>query len=141
MAREVVHDVCVQLLERDEKGGRAHAPGPAAENLHDTAVSRYRSDRRRTAWVEAVAELPEVACMAATPMGRHEAEREFQALVDAIATLPPRCQAVFVMHKIHEIPQAQVADRLGISVKTVEKHLRLGLAACRERLGRGEARP
>lgn len=79
--------------------------------------------------------------MAATPMGRHEAEREFQALVDAIATLPPRCQAVFVMHKIHEIPQAQVADRLGISVKIVEKHLRLGLAACRERLGRGEARP
>ncbi len=58
--------------------------------------------------------------MAATPMGRHEAEREFQALVDAIATLPPRCQAVFVMHKIHEVPQAQVADRLGISVKTVE---------------------
>ncbi len=36
------------------------------------------------------------------------------------------------MHKIHEIPQAQVADRLGISVKTVEKHLRLGLAACRD---------
>ncbi|HBP6725958.1 TPA: RNA polymerase sigma factor [Pseudomonas aeruginosa] len=141
MAREVVHDVCVQLLERDEKED-VHTPLALLRKIsHDAAVSRYRSDRRRTAWVEAVAELPEVACMAATPMGRHEAEREFQALVDAIATLPPRCQAVFVMHKIHEVPQAQVADRLGISVKTVEKHLHLGLAACRERLGRGEARP
>ncbi len=131
MAREVVHDVCVQLLERDEKED-VHTPLALLRKIsHDAAVSRYRSDRRRTAWVEAVAELPEVACMAATPMGRHEAEREFQALVDAIATLPPRCQAVFVMHKIHEVPQAQVADRLGISVKTVEKHLRLGLAACR----------
>ncbi|MBG6606100.1 RNA polymerase sigma factor [Pseudomonas aeruginosa] len=141
MAREVVHDVCVQLLERDEKED-VHTPLALLRKIsHDAAVSRYRSDRRRTAWVEAVAELPEVACMAATPMGRHEAEREFQALVDAIATLPPRCQAVFVMHKIHEVPQAQVADRLGISVKTVEKHLRLGLAACRARLGRGAARP
>ena len=121
MAREVVHDVCVQLLERDEKED-VHTPLALLRKIsHDAAVSRYRSDRRRTAWVEA--------------------EREFQALVDAIATLPPRCQAVFVMHKIHEVPQAQVADRLGISVKTVEKHLRLGLAACRERLGRGEARP
>ncbi|MCO2147359.1 RNA polymerase sigma factor, partial [Pseudomonas aeruginosa] len=46
-----------------------------------------------------------------------------------------------IRDRIHEVPQAQVADRLGISVKTVEKHLRLGLAACQERLGRGEARP
>lgn len=138
MAREVVHDVCVQLLERDEKGD-VHTPLALLRKIsHDTAVSRYRSERRRAAWVEAVAELPEVACAAATPVGRHEAEREFQALVEAIAALPPRCQAVFVMHKIHEIPQAQVAARLGISIKTVEKHLRLGLTACRERLGRGE---
>ncbi len=73
VAREVVHDVCVQLLERDEKED-VHTPLALLRKVsHDAAVSRYRSDRRRTAWVEAVAELPEVACMAATPMGRHEA--------------------------------------------------------------------
>lgn len=33
MAREVVHDVCVQLLERDEKENVHTPPGPAAENL------------------------------------------------------------------------------------------------------------
>ena len=82
-----------------------------------------------------------MACPAATPMTRYDSEREFQQLVDAITDLPPRCQAVFVMHKIHEIPQAEVAARLGISIKTVEKHLRLGLAACRQRLGRDEVHP
>lgn len=140
MARDVVHDVCVQLLERGEKED-VHTPLALLRKIsHDTAVSRYRSDRRRAAWVEAVAELPDVACTAATPVSRYEAEREFQLLVDAIAGLPPRCQAVFVMHKIHDIPQAEVAQRLGISIKTVEKHLRLGLATCRELLGRGEVR-
>ncbi|MBF8723840.1 RNA polymerase sigma factor [Pseudomonas guariconensis] len=140
-ARDVVHDVCVQLLERDEKEDVRTPLALLRKISHDTAVSRYRSERRRAAWVDALPELPEVVCTAATPVGRHEAEHEFQLLVDAIAALPPRCQAVFVMHKIHEIPQAEVATRLGISIKTVEKHLRLGLATCRERLGRGEVHP
>ncbi len=42
---------------------------------------------------------------------------------------------VFVMHKVHELPQAEVAARLGISLKTVEKHLRLGMGICRTHLG------
>jgi RNA polymerase sigma-70 factor (ECF subfamily) len=136
-----VHDVCVQLLERGEKENVRTPLALLRKISNDTAVSRYRSDRRRGAWVEAVSELPEVACPAATPMSQYDSEREFQLLVSAIADLPPRCQAVFVMHKVHEIPQAEVAARLGISIKTVEKHLRLGLAACRQRLGRDEVQP
>ncbi|MGS7251036.1 MULTISPECIES: RNA polymerase sigma factor [Pseudomonas] len=136
MARDVVHDVCVQLLERDEKDD-VRAPLALLRKIsNDTAISRYRSDRRRGAWVQAFAELPEVVCPAPTPVGRYDAEREFQLLVNAIASLPPRCQAVFIMHKIHQMPQAEVAAHLGISIKTVEKHLRLGVAACKERLGR-----
>ncbi len=141
MARDVVHDVCVQLLERGEKENVRTPLALLRKISNDTAVNRYRSDRRRGAWVEAVSELPEVACPAATPVSRYDTERELQLLVSAIADLPPRCQAVFVMHKVHEIPQAEVAARLGISIKTVEKHLRLALTACRERLGRDEVYP
>ncbi|MNU85937.1 RNA polymerase sigma factor [compost metagenome] len=65
------------------------------------------------------------------PAQQYEAARELERLAQAIAGLPSRCQMVFVMHKIHELPQAEVAARMGISLKTVEKHLRLGLAACR----------
>lgn len=138
MARDVVHDVCVQLLERDEKENVRTPLALLRKITNDTAVSRYRSDRRRRAWVQTFSELPEVVCQAATPMSRYDAEREFQLLANAIADLPPRCQAVFVMHKLHQIPQAEVAEHLGISIKTVEKHLRLGMAACRQRLGRDE---
>lgn len=138
-ARDVVHDVCLQLLERTEKEDVRTPLALLRKISHDTAVTRFRSEHRRARWLQPVSELPEVACTAATPTARYDAEQEFQLLVDAIASLPPRCQAVFVMHKIHEIPQAEVAKRLGISVKTVEKHLRLGLAACRALLGREEA--
>ncbi|WP_338581623.1 RNA polymerase sigma factor [Pseudomonas sp. MAG733B] len=137
-AREVVHDVCVQLLEKREKEG-VHTPLALLHKIsHDQAVSRYRSERRRQAWVVAMPELPEAACQAPLPAQQYEAAREFERLAQAIAGLPSRCQIVFVMHKIHELPQAEVAARMGISLKTVEKHLRLGLAACRAVLAETE---
>ena len=82
----------------------------------------------------AVPELPEVEAHIPSQERQLDASQTLERLVRAVEGLPPRCQMVFVMHKIHELPQAEVAERLGISLKTVEKHLRLGMAACREYL-------
>ncbi|MCU1719709.1 RNA polymerase sigma factor [Pseudomonas sp. 5P_5.1_Bac1] len=135
-AREVVHDVCVQLLEKHEKEGVRTPLALLRKITHDNAVSRYRSDRRRQTWLVAVPELPEVDAGIASHERQLDAAQTLERLIHAVEHLPPRCQMVFVMHKIHELPQAEVAERLGISLKTVEKHLRLGMAACREYLGR-----
>lgn len=134
-AREVVHDVCVQLLEKREKEGVRTPLALLRKIAHDNAMSRYRGERRRQAWIVAVPELPEVEANTASPERQLDAGKTLERLVQAIEGLPPRCQMVFVMHKIHELPQAEVAERLGISLKTVEKHLRLGMAACRDYLG------
>lgn len=133
-AREVIHDVCVQLLEKREKDDVVTPLALLRKISHDQAISRYRSERRRQAWVVALPDEYETACEAPTPSRQYESSQEFERLVAAIADLPPRCQMVFVMHKIHELSQAEVAAQMGISLKTVEKHLRLGLAACRAHL-------
>lgn len=133
-ARDVVHDLCLQLLEKGEKEDVGKPLALLRKIAHDNAISQWRSDRRRQALIVTCDELPEVACGAA-PLERHaESARTLDQLVAAISRLPPRCQAVFVMHKLHEIPQAEVAERLGISLKTVEKHVRVGMIACREHL-------
>lgn len=139
-AREVVHDVCVQLLESPDKADVRSPLALLRKIAHDRAVSCYRSDSRRLAWIDPSAETADLLSDAPTPERQHEAADELQRLCEAIADLPPRCQTVFVMHKIHELSQAEVAERLGISLKTVEKHLRLGMAACRARLGYQEIR-
>ncbi|UVE19715.1 RNA polymerase sigma factor [Pseudomonas sp. LS44] len=134
-AREVIHDLCVQLLEKHEKDGVRSPLALLRKVAHDNAITRYRSERRRQAWVVAVPELPEVDSGAPTQERHYGAVQTLEHLTEAIASLPPRCQMVFVMHKLHELPQSEVAERLGISLKTVEKHLRLGMAACRAKLG------
>jgi RNA polymerase sigma-70 factor (ECF subfamily) len=46
---------------------------------------------------------------------------------EAIDRLPPQCRAAFTLRIFHECSYKEVADRLGISAKTVEKHIARGL--------------
>lgn len=134
-AREVIHDLCLQLLEQDEKPGVRTPVALLRKIASDMAISRYRTERRRQGLVIGVSVLPQVICGAPSQERQLDGERALDLLSEAIASLPPRCQMVFVMHKVHELPQAEVAARLGISLKTVEKHLRLGMGICRVHLG------
>ena len=136
-ARDVVHDVCVELIAAPPPY-EIHTPLAFLRDVaRRRAIDRYRSDQSRRSWLVDSAELPDVPDPSA--FGRDPAvlfadRQRAQTLACAIRSLPPRCRDVFVMHKIHELRQTEVADRLGISIKTVEKHLRLGMAACRSAL-------
>jgi RNA polymerase sigma-70 factor, ECF subfamily len=46
---------------------------------------------------------------------------------DAVNRLPPQCRAAFSLRVFHGCSYKEVADRLGISAKTVEKHIARGL--------------
>ncbi len=54
-----------------------------------------------------------------------------RAYVGAIECLPPRCREAFVLHVFDELTHAQVAQRMGISVSMVEKHVVRGMLACK----------
>lgn len=132
-AREIVHDVCVHLLEKPAI--EARQPIALLKRIsHNMAVNECRSESVRNRLIESMATLPETASMP-DHAAALDAQREIQILAQAIEALPPRCKEVFIMHKIHGLPQADVAEQLGISIKMVERHTRLGMAACKKQLG------
>lgn len=49
---------------------------------------------------------------------------------DAVAALPPQCRRVYILRKVQGMTHKEIAERLNISIKTVEKHLYKGIAAC-----------
>jgi RNA polymerase sigma factor (sigma-70 family) len=56
-------------------------------------------------------------------------------LLDAIAALPVQCRHVFLLRKIDALSYAQIADKLAISEKTVQRHPVKAMLHCHRRLG------
>lgn len=132
-ARDVVHDVCLELMA-NLPPEPIHTPlAFLREVLTRRAIDRHRVDVGRRAWVENCDELPDAiddSAAGCDPARIACGRQRLQRLAGAIDALPPRCRDVLIMHKINDKPQREVADHLGIALKTVEKHLRLGVLAC-----------
>lgn len=57
-----------------------------------------------------------------------------QILLDSIAQLPERCRMVFMLSKNEKLSNNEIANQLGISVKTVENQMTIALKKLRETL-------
>jgi len=55
------------------------------------------------------------------------ADEQSRLLKQAVERLPPQCRLVFVLKVFHAWSYREIAERLGISPKTVENHIANGL--------------
>ncbi|MGK8791642.1 RNA polymerase sigma factor [Pseudomonas aeruginosa] len=76
---------------------------------------------------------------AAGPGERFEQQQRLSHLAAALAELPPRRREAFVLHKFDGLSQVEVAERMGISLSMVEKHIASALLHCKRRLGQAGA--
>ena len=90
----------------------------ANEYRHRRTVERMMSGAFDGLRVNTQCESAEAALL------RDERQRLVQ---EAIDRLPAQCRAAFTLRVFHEYSYKEVADRLGISPKTVEKHIARGL--------------
>jgi len=70
----------------------------------------------------------------AEPDEQVDLRRRFESFCDVVDTLPPLCRRVFVLRKVYQLSHAEIAQVLGVSHSTIEKHVAKGLLRCRDRL-------
>jgi RNA polymerase sigma-70 factor (family 1) len=63
-------------------------------------------------------------------------EREIKAILDqSIMTLPERCQQIFILSRKEHLNNKEIAERMGISTKTVENQITIALRHLKISLG------
>ena len=65
-----------------------------------------------------------------------EARSEIDALKRAIAELPPRRREILIAACMEEVPYRAIAERFGVSVRTVQVEIKQALQYCASRLDR-----
>jgi RNA polymerase sigma-70 factor (ECF subfamily) len=65
-----------------------------------------------------------------------ETRDTLRRLEHAIGKLKPKTRDIFIAHRIHGLTYAEIADRTGLSVKGVEKHMSKAIAKVDQLLDR-----
>ncbi|MFM2087156.1 MAG: hypothetical protein RLZZ237_2025 [Pseudomonadota bacterium] len=141
-AADLVQESYLRVLgaEENARQGGGHAVREPRALLYHTARNLMIDNHRRAALRQhdALDALPETAHPSAPqhlqPEQALEGSQDWRACVDAIDALPPRCRDAFVLHIFEELPHAQIAARMGISVSMVEKHIARGMLSCQKQL-------
>jgi RNA polymerase sigma factor (sigma-70 family) len=125
-----VEDLRQETYARVYESARTHRPQAARAFLFAAArnlvIDRVR--RERIVTIEAVPDIDDEFVLSdeLSPERRAIAREDLKRLAQAFDWLPDRCREVVWLRRVVELSQRQVAARLGISERTVEKHVAKG---------------
>ena len=68
------------------------------------------------------------------PLSAAQRLQRLEHLKSVLAELSPRRREALMLHRFEGLSQAQIAERMGISLSMVEKHIAFALLHCKQRL-------
>lgn len=146
LSRKTVHSLDVDDIVQEcyailaSLASVEHIANPRAY-LFRTAYSLILQNVRRSNVVpiQAIEDLQnfEAAWDAPSPEEEVSSRRELQRLIDFLETLPARCREAFQLRRIDGLSQREVAQQMGLSENTVEKHIGKALRALAQAYGNG----
>ena len=142
LAEDLAQELYIKIATRDREAAIIENPVAliyrvATNVMLDRARGENRSGARDAAWrqinhasigVDDITEAP--------PADEAAASRQrLRQLVEAVDSLPPQMQRAFRLHKLEGHSHVDTARIMGLSVKSVEKHISAALKALTARLG------
>jgi len=132
-AEDVVQDVFVNLLKKDDS------------IVINSSLKGYIFRSTINASLNYVKKVKNTISMESEVMDIHHYSGEFsedsleqleleESINQAINLLPPKCKAVFLLNRYEDMKYREVAEHLGISIKTVENQMGKALRRLRSHL-------
>ena len=138
-----VHDLRQEVYVRVYEAAGKARPHQPKSFLFATArhLMTDRLRRGRVVSIEPVGDFESLNVLIdeCSPERRLGARQNLRRLAEAFDRLPERCREAVWLRRVEELPQKQVAQRMGITEKTVEKQIAKGMRLLAEHYFGGEA--
>lgn len=92
-----------------------------------------RESKRNTRETDEGFDQP-IAANLPSPEAHVAGRQELDILAAAVRELPPRRRQIFILYRGQGLTMREIAERLDISEKTVQKHIAKAMVHCRNRL-------
>lgn len=133
-AEEVAQKTYLQLLQHPDPGVINNPHAYLFKTASNVLVDHVRRQRVHSGRVNPASVLEELASPLPEPDAAVDDIMRIKRFRAALQSLPPVCRAAFILHRIDGLTHAEIAERLGISRKTVERHIIKALERCHRRL-------
>jgi RNA polymerase sigma factor (sigma-70 family) len=138
-AADLTHETFLRLYQRSKETPLDNARALAFHIAVQLAIDYQRKASVKGRYIsetdlDSYAETATGGC--AEPDQILIAKQRLQSLQKALVELPVDCRTAFYLHGVDGLTYAQIAERMGISVAMVGKHLAKAMAYCASRVER-----
>ncbi|MFT3721271.1 sigma-70 family RNA polymerase sigma factor [Pseudorhodoferax sp.] len=127
-AADLAHDTFVRLLSRREPANPVEPRAYLATIAHGLVVDFHRRRALERAYLDALAVLPEPRMP--SPEARAIVLEALVAIDTMLDGLKPAVREAFILSQLDGLTYAQIAARLGVTVRTVNNYMLKALEHC-----------
>jgi RNA polymerase sigma-70 factor (ECF subfamily) len=131
-AADLAQEAYVRLLVQRKGTGIIHPEAYLFRVGRNLAIDHQRNPSSTVDFIPLDEELP---CTLPQPDELAFLRQQCENLLDAIFSMPASCRDVFLLRKIDGLDYGEIASRLEISEKTVQRRLVQSMLHCNRRIG------
>jgi RNA polymerase sigma factor (sigma-70 family) len=133
-AEDVVQEAYLHLLQKGAIAALDHPRAYLFRVAANLAVDAARKARTRLRYADDEIEYLFFTSAAAGSVSAMERASEIRRFEACLAELPVRCREIFCLNLIDGLTHAEIATRLGVSVRTVDRHIAKAMEHIRRKL-------
>ena len=136
---EVIQNTYLRLARRSKQGDVIDYPKAYAYSVARRVAFDFTAERNKE-WLHRVDfEDAGVESASTDPIQLLDRRQRILKLAVTLNELPAACQKAFILNKIEGCTHREIANRLGVSISMVEKHIIRAMIHCRDTLRDDEA--